>query len=138
MILKKALNTLAAAAAIAAAVVVCVIAASFALYAFAKDYVGPAWAAAIVAGVFALVAVIVGLIATSKVRPPKAERGAPEQPDMAARLILLARDRPIVAAGATVAAAILLARNPKIVTTILSAAIAGRAASKTPPAPRKR
>lgn len=137
MILKKALNTLAAAAAIAAAVVVCVIAASFALYAFAKDYVGPAWAAAIVAGVFALVAVVVALIATRKAKLPKADL-APEQPDMAARLILLARDRPIVAAGATVGAAILLARNPKIVTTILSAAIAGRAASKTPPAPRKR
>lgn len=126
---KRALTLLAAVAAIAAAAVVCVVAASFALYAFAKLYVGAAGAAAIVAGVFALFALIVAFAITRKARP---RPQAPEQAGMAGRLIELARERPIVAAGATVGAAILLARNPKIVTTILSAAIAGRAASAKP------
>ncbi|WP_395674275.1 hypothetical protein [Phenylobacterium sp.] len=130
---KRILNLIVAAAAIAAAGVVCVVAAAFALYAFAKDYVGPAWAAAIVAGVVALFAVIVAMLAGRKGRPPPHK---PEEAGMAGRLIELARERPIVAAGAAVAGAILLSRNPKIVTTILSAAIAGRAASK--PADKRR
>jgi hypothetical protein len=130
---KRILNLVIAAAAIAAAVVVCVVAAAFALYAFARDYVGPAWAAAVVAGVVALFAVVVAASASRKARPAPQK---PEEAGMAARLIDLARERPIVAAGAAVAGALLLSRNPKIVTTILSAAIAGRAASK--PEPRRR
>ncbi|MCR5877785.1 hypothetical protein [Phenylobacterium sp. J367] len=135
MNLNKILRLLAAAAAIAAAAVVVVVAASFALYAAAKPYVGEAWAAAIVAGVFALIAVILAVAMTMKARP---KSGKAEEQPMSARLIELARERPIVAAGAAVAGAIVLASNPRIVTTILSAAIAGRAAAGTKTPDKKR
>ncbi len=125
----KILRLLAAAAAIIAAAVVVVVAASFAVYAFAKSYVGPAWASAIVAGVFALFAVLVAMSLTAKTKPQPQKA---EDQGMVGRLIELARERPLVAAGAAVAGAIVLARNPKIVTTVLSAAIAGRAAAKPP------
>lgn len=129
MNLQKIVRLLAAAAAIAAAAAVVVVAASFAVYAAFRPLVGPAWAAAIVAGVFALFAVVVALTLNAKGRPKPVP---PEEQGMAGRLIELARERPVLAAGAAVAGAIVLARNPKIVTTILSAAIAGRAAAKPP------
>jgi flagellar biosynthesis component FlhA len=131
----KILRLLAAAAAIVAAAVVVVVAASFAVYAAAKPYVGEAWAAAIVAGVFALIAVVLAASLTAKARP-KPQRA--EDQSLTTRLIELARDKPIVAAGAAVAGAIVLARNPKIVTTILSAAVAGRAAAGPRPSDKRR
>ncbi|WP_374469188.1 hypothetical protein [Phenylobacterium sp.] len=131
---QKILRLLAAAAAIAAAAVVVVVAASFAVYAAFKPFVGPAWAAAIVAAVFALFALLVALSLSAKARPKPMP---PEEQGLLPRVIELARERPIVAAGAAVAGAIVLARNPKIVTTILSAAIAGRAASAKPPERRR-
>lgn len=125
MILRKALTLLAAFAAIAAAAAVCVVALAFALYALVRDYIGPAWGAAAVAGVAALLALILAFLATRKATPKPLKA---EDQTLTTRLIELARERPMVAAGAAVAAAVVLARNPKILTTLLSAAVAGRAA----------
>jgi hypothetical protein len=132
--LQKIMRLLAAAAAIAAAAVVVVVAASFALYAAMKPFVGPAWAAAIVAGAFALFAVLVAMSLSGKARP---KAPPPEEQGLLPRLIELARERPMVALGAAAAGAVVLARNPKIVTTILSAAIAGRAAASKAPERRR-
>lgn len=124
------LNIAAAFAAVAAAAVVVVVAASFAVYAAAKPYVGEAWAAAIVAGVFALVAVIIAWVATRKVAP-KTKPGKPADASVVDRMIDLAKERPLVALGAgaaaTAAAVTVLLRNPAVITAVISAFLAGNA-----------
>ena len=114
---------IAAIAAIAAAAIVCVIALSFALYAALRDAIGPAWAATAVAGAFALVALVLAFLLTMKAKP-KPVKG--DQQNLTARLIELARERPLVAAGAMAAAVVVVVRNPRILTAIATAALASR------------
>ena len=125
MNLSRILNFAAAFAAVAAAAAVVVVAASFAVYALAKPYLGEAGAAAVVAGVFALVAVIVAWIATRKVKP-KARPKADDQSGLD-RLIVMAKERPLIALGAAAAAVTVLVRNPAIITALVSAFVAGSA-----------
>lgn len=129
MIFSKALRLIAAIAAMAAAAAVCVIAAAFALYALCRYYIGPAGAAAVVA---VLAAVLVGGLAFMLLRKAKPRPLKAEEKTATTRMIELAREKPIIAAGAAVAAAVVLARNPKILSVALSAAMANRAA-KPPP-----
>ena len=114
---------MAAVAALAAAAVVVVVALSFALYAALRDVIGPAWAAAAVAGAFALLALILVFVLTRKARP-KPVKG--DQQNLTARLVDLARERPLVAAGAMAAAVAVVIRNPRILTAIATAAFASR------------
>ena len=126
-ILKRVLSGAAAAGAIFACAAVVVIAASFSLYALVKDWLGAPAASAIVALVFALIAGVAFLVAMSgtKSKPakgahkPKKGDPAPEASPMD-RIIDLARERPVVAAGAAVAAGLMALRNPLIVTTLIS------------------
>jgi predicted permease len=111
------------------------VALAFALYAVAREYIGPAGAAAAVAGVAALLALIVAFAVTRKARPKPLKD---TDQNTTTRLIELARERPLVAAGAMAAAVVVLIRNPGILTTVLSAAIAGRAARPDPKAKPKR
>jgi Na+/melibiose symporter-like transporter len=117
---------MAAIAAIAAAAVVVIIALSFALYAALRDVIGPAWAAASVAGAFALVAAVLAFFLTRKARP-KPVKG--DQQNLTARLVDLARERPLVAAGAMAAAVAVVVRNPRILTAVATAAFASRRSS---------
>ncbi|MDB5476292.1 MAG: hypothetical protein JWP49_1803 [Phenylobacterium sp.] len=123
---------MAAVAAIAAASVVVVVALSFALYAALRDLIGSAWAATAVAGAFAVLALIVALLLTRKARP-KPVKG--DDRNLTARLVELARERPLVAAGAMAAAVAVVIRNPRILTAVLAAAMASRKAE--PPARRR-
>jgi Na+/melibiose symporter-like transporter len=123
----------AAIAAIAAAAVVVVVALAFALYAGVRDLVGPAWAAAAVAAAAAVIALILAFALTRKARPPKPVKG--DDQNLTARLIDLARERPLVAAGAVAAAAAVVIRNPRVLTAMITAFFANRAVQ--PPA-RKR
>ncbi|MGH6964584.1 MAG: hypothetical protein ACREE0_08860 [Phenylobacterium sp.] len=124
----------AAIAALAAAAVVVIVALSFALYAAVRDLIGPAWAAAAVAGVFALVALILALVLTRKARPPKAVQG--DDQNLTSKLIDLARERPLVAAGAVAAAATVVIRNPRILMAVITGLFASRAAQ--PPTTKRR
>ena len=126
MSLRRILNFAAAMAAVAAAAVVVVIAAAFAVYAGAKPFVGPAWAAALVAGLFALVAGIVAWLATRKI--PRSPAKEAEDVSLVERLIKLAQERPLIALAAAAAAAVVLIRNPAVVTAVVSAFMAGNAA----------
>ncbi|MDB5462618.1 MAG: hypothetical protein JWP23_1007 [Phenylobacterium sp.] len=126
MIFRKFVGLVAAFAAIAAAAVVCVVALAFALYAALRDIVGPAWAAAGVAGAVALIALILAFVITRKARP-KPVKG--DSQNLTAKLIELARERPLVALGAVGAAAAVVLKNPRI----LSAVIAGLFAGRPPP-----
>lgn len=114
---------MAAVAALAAAAVVVVIALSFALYAALRDPLGPAWAATAVAGAFALLAVMLALLMTRKAKP-KPVKG--DDQNLTSRLIELARERPLVAAGAVTAAVAVVIRNPRILTAIITAALTSR------------
>jgi hypothetical protein len=123
---------MAAVAAIAAASVVVVIALSFALYAALRDLIGPAWAAAAVAGAFAVLALVAALLLTRKAKP-KPVKG--DDRNLTARLVELARERPLVAAGAMAAAVAVVIRNPRVLTAVITAAMASR---RTESPPRRR
>ena len=135
MIFRKIVTAVAAVAAIAAAAVVCVVALAFALYAVARDYLGPAWGAAAVAGAAALIALILAVALTLKARPPKAGK-TPEPQSLLAKAMDLAKERPLVAIAAAGAVVAVMIRNPKILGPILAAAFASKAAPPAPP--RKR
>lgn len=119
---------MAAVAAVATAAVVVVVALSFALYAALRDLIGPAWAATAVAGAFALLALILAFVLTRKATP-KPVKG--DDRNLTARLIELARERPLVAAGAMAAAVAVVIRNPRILTAIVTAAFASRPRPKS-------
>ena len=119
---------MAAFAAIAAAAAVCVVALSFALYAAVRDLIGPAWGAAAVAGAAALIALILAWLLTRKARP-KPVKG--DSDNLTAKLVELARERPLVAVAAVGAAAAVVIKNPRILTAVITAAFAGR--PQTPP-----
>jgi uncharacterized membrane protein len=125
VIFRKFVGLIAAFAAIAAAAAVCIVALAFALYAGLRDVIGPAWAAAGVAGAVALIALVIALIVTRKARP-KPVKG--DTQNLTAKLIELARERPLVAASAVAAAAAVAIRNPRIITAIVTAAFASRPA----------
>ena len=97
MILKKALSLIAAIAAMAAAAVVCVVAAAYALYALLRYYLGPAGASAVIAVGFAVLTLILAFVAFRKAKPKPTRR---EEQTLTTRLIDLAREKPIIAAGA--------------------------------------
>lgn len=127
---RKVVGLVAAIAAIAAAAVVVVVALAFALYAAVRDLIGPAWGAAAVAGAAALIALILAWLLTRKARP-KPVKGDSE--NLTARLVELARERPLVAVAAVGAAAAVVIRNPRILTAVITAAFAHR-----PPPERKK
>jgi hypothetical protein len=124
LILRRALALAAAIAAMAAAAAVCVVAAAFALYAFLRSYIGPAGAAAAIAGLAAIAAVILAWICFRKVKPAPLR---PEDQTLTTRLFDLAREKPIIAAGAAAAAGLVILRNPSVLSALASAAWAGRA-----------
>lgn len=131
MIFRKIVGLIASVAAIAAAAVVCVVALAFALYAAVRDYIGPAWGAAAVALTVALMAVITAFVITRKARPPKPVKG--DDSNLTAKLIDLARERPLVALAAVGAAAAVIIRNPRILTAVM----AGLFAPRPPPSKTK-
>jgi Na+/melibiose symporter-like transporter len=125
--IRRLLRLVAAIAAIAAAAAVVVVAASFALYALVEPYLGQAGAAGVVTGVFAFFALILAWIASRKVAAkPKAHHRGDDQ-SVIDRLMVMAKERPLVALGAAAAAAAVLVRNPAIITAVVSAFVAGNA-----------
>lgn len=127
MNLRRIFSLAAAIAAVATAAAVCVVAAAFAVYALAKIWLGAAGASAVVAGVFALIAVIVAYVATRKATPRTKPGAPPADEPLINRLIDIAKQRPLIALGATAAAATVLIRNPAIVSAVVSAFLAGNA-----------
>ena len=116
----KIAGLIAAVAAIAAAGAICMVATAFAIYAALREAIGPAWAAAAVVGIIALIAVVIALIAFRKARS-KPVKGEPA--GFTAKLIDLASERPVLAAGlvtAAAAAAVAVAvKNPRVLTAII-------------------
>ena len=120
---EKTLMTLAAAAAIAAAAGVAVVAAAFALYALLVPHVGAAGAAALVAAGAALTVALAGLIAANKARGKVHHAAAADQPDMSLvwRIVEMAKQRPLIAAAAALAAGLFAMRNPAMIALLIKA-----------------
>jgi hypothetical protein len=123
VILNRIMSGAAAVGAVAACAGVAVIAAAFALYALVREWLGEPAAAAVVALVFAIIAGAVTLVARRGVQggAHRPRRGEPErEPDPIERLIDLAKERPLIAAGAAAVAGMMALRNPLIVSTLIS------------------
>lgn len=118
---------LAAAAAIAAAAAVSVFSAAFALYALIMPWLGPAGAGAVVAAVAAVVVGGAGVLAKRKAQGRKMATGAPEaDPSIVQKIIDIAKDRPMLAAGAAVAAGVYAIRHPALVAAVIGAVMENR------------
>ncbi len=132
-LLARVLSGAAAAGAACAAAGVVTVAIAFAIYAFAKEYVGAAGGSAITAAVFAVVLGIGLAIAASGASGGKAKKPKhvePEPANLMNRIMETARERPFVAAAGAVAAGLLALRNPTLVATVLGLI-------NTPPRPRR-
>lgn len=114
----RAASTVISMAAIGASAAMGVFAVGFAVYALAEPYVGPAWAAAIVAGLSALVVGIYALVMTLKARE-KERQQALVQASLLDALPLglgnIARDHPIAALLVSLVGGAVAARNPRLV-----------------------
>jgi hypothetical protein len=122
----KALAGITALIALGAAATVAVVAAAFALYWVLIPSLGQAGAAAIVAGVFALIVAFGVLVAASKSashghHDSHAGHGGDADFDLVGKIFEIAREKPLWAAGAAVAAGLLAFRNPALVATIVAA-----------------
>jgi hypothetical protein len=135
LILKKALGLVATVAALAAAVAVVVVAAAMALYAILREQLTPAGSAAVLALIAAAISAILAFVAFRQVRPRPLRR---DEENLTTRLIDLAREKPVIAAGAAVAAGLVLLRNPGVVTSAITAFMAGRAGGKADARRRRR
>ena len=128
MNLRRILLLAAALGAIAAAACVCVVALSFAVYAVADIWLSPAGAAAVVAAIFALIAVGIAAAATRKAVPKAALAAKPSDAGLLDKVMGLAKERPLVAVAAATVAGVVLFRNPAVVAAVVTAFVSGSAA----------
>lgn len=118
----RTLMAVAAGAAIAAAAAAGVFSAFFALFAFLEPFVGTAGAAAIIAGCSAVIIGGAGFLAARKAEGErKAEAAAPPDASLVEVILGVVRDRPLLSAGAAVAAGIYALRNPQLVAAVVRA-----------------
>ena len=121
----RALAGVVALAFLCAAVTVAVIAAALALFWTLVPNLGEAGAAAIVAGLFALVvaiAVVIVVLTTGKQHHHDTHHHEQHADfDIIGKVFEMAREKPLWAAGAAVAAGLLAIRNPALVATIVAA-----------------
>jgi hypothetical protein len=128
-VIKRILLSVAMIFALGAAVATAVVALAFAAFAVLEVWLGRAGAAAVVALIFAVFAGVVALLIEMQVKGKKA-RLAPREPSMTEKLSELARERPLLAGGAALAAGLIALKNPQVVASIVSAVLATRAADK--------
>ena len=120
--MERTLMALAAGAAIAAAAAVGVFSAFFALFAFIEPFVGTAGAAAIISGASALAVGIAGFLAARKAEGDrKTTTTAAPDATLIEVIIGVVRDRPLLSAGAAVAAGIYALRNPQLAAAVIRA-----------------
>lgn len=119
--MERTLMALAAGAAVAAAAAVGVFSAFFALFAFIEPMVGTAGAAAIISGASALAVAIAGLVAARRAEGDRKAAAAAPDASLIEVIMGVVRDRPLLAAGAAVAAGIYALRNPQLVAAVVRA-----------------
>ena len=113
---------LAAAAVLATSAAIFVVALAFALFALVRPSIGPAGAAAVVAGAAALLVLAgaVALIVSARLAAAKRAKLAEQRgKDPAARLMNMVRDKPVTTIAAALGAGFLAVRNPKYLGAVL-------------------
>ena len=124
MILRRAILLACGVTGLAAAAGVAVIALAFALYAALLPLLGPALAAAGVAGSCVLIILLGGMTALFVANPQRGDIKA-ENTDLASRLFGLASDKPLIAVAAILVVGFLATRSPKITAGLIGALMAG-------------
>ncbi|MFI4975171.1 MAG: hypothetical protein ACHP84_11585 [Caulobacterales bacterium] len=124
--IRRLLLTLAAVTMFAVAAGVCVVALAFALYAFAKIYVGQPAAAGVVAGSAALFIALIGVILANAGKPPKRKPGSDEPVGFVDRVLDFVREKPVVSIVSALAAGLLAVRNPEYLGSAIRAFFEGR------------
>lgn len=120
--MERTLMAVAAGAAIAAAAAAGVFSAFFALFAFIEPHVGTAGAAAIIAGSSAVVVAAAGFLAARKAEGDRnAAAAQPADASLVDTILGVVRDRPLLSAGAAVAAGIYALRNPQLAAAVVRA-----------------
>jgi len=121
--MERTLMAVAAGAAIAAAAAAGVFSAFFALFAFIEPHVGTGGAAPIIAGCSALVVAIAGFLAARKAEGDRRPSAAAPTPDasLIETIMSVVRDRPLLSAGAAVAAGVYALRNPQLAAAVVRA-----------------
>jgi hypothetical protein len=122
MIRKTVIQTLTMATVVAVCAGISLVAAAFGLFVMLRSLCGEVTAYAIVAGLFALVALIVALVAS---RPRAAEKrpvpAPPETSPILATLMAVVRDKPLVSAAVAAVAGIIAVRNPQVISNLIAA-----------------
>ncbi len=127
--MRKVLLAAALIAAVAVGAGVAVVTAAMGLFALLQETLG----APAAYGIVALAAVVLtGLgILLAEVRFHR-EKKAPPEPSLSETLGRVVRERPLVAAGAAVAASLIALKNPSVLGTLISAFLAGRSVRDPP------
>lgn len=127
MIVRRIVGGIIAVAAMAAAAGVAVVSVAFAVFTLLRDYVGPSGAAAIIAAAIAVVLAIAALMILGQSKAKPAVATPPfEGQGMSQRLFFMLRERPVVAAGAAIAAGLLAWKNPRLVGVVMRMVDPGR------------
>jgi hypothetical protein len=113
VILQRLLLAIAAGAAIAAAAAISMVALSLAVFGLLRPHIGPAYASAAVAAMFAVLIGLAGLLAASGAGRRRGRMNEREAMGLAGRLMELARDKPIAAVAVALAMGVVLVRSPK-------------------------
>jgi len=116
-LIRKLLLIFAAGGAALAAAGVLVVSLAWALYALMRDQadLSAAASAAVVAGAIALIFVIVAIVFAIKAS------SKPKEPEVVERIKTLVRERPVMAAGAALAAGVFAVKNPKAILPLVLA-----------------
>ena len=126
MILRKLLTLAGALGAVLGAAGALAVALCFAVYALLKPYLTPAGASACAALAAAILAGLVALIAVQALKGPKPDKHAQASSGSGLdRFIDLARDRPIAASAAALAAGLLALRSPALAGSLAALALGG-------------
>jgi len=135
VIFQRVLMAIVAGAAMAAAAVIATVALAFAIYAFVLPHAGPANAAAAVAAVYAALIGLAGVLAARGAGGFNFGRQKVDETEavgLAERLIVLAKEKPLVAVGVALAAGFLLMRSPKAMGAIARAFFESMGGPATP------
>ncbi len=126
--LSKTLKIIAIGAIVASALGIAVLSAAYAVFASLKDLVGPGGAAAVVAGLFALIAALVAVFGLQAERPARGRASTPSAAmpafdlsslGLVEKVTELARERPLAAVGAAIAVGLVAWRNPELLNMIV-------------------
>jgi hypothetical protein len=122
MIRKTVIQTLTMATVVAVCAGISLVAAAFGLFVLLRSLVGEVMAYAIVAGLFALVALTVAFVASrpaAEVKRPV--QALPEPTPILATLMAVVREKPLVSAAVAAVAGIIAVRNPQVISSLIAA-----------------